>query len=98
MASVAMLDPKRRGNEAEKLHTRLGQLVVGQEEAIREIVDIYQLYRTGLNAPGRPIGNFLVPGANGLREDAPGGGHCGVLGQRSESRDQDRLRRIPAQP
>jgi ATP-dependent Clp protease ATP-binding subunit ClpB len=65
MASVAMLDPKRRGNEAEKLHTRLGQLVVGQEEAIREIVDIYQLYRTGLNSPGRPIGNFLFLGPTG---------------------------------
>ena len=81
MASVVVLDPKRRGTEAEKLYTRLGQLVVGQEEAIREIVDIYQLYRTGLNAPGRPIGNFLVPGANGLREDPPGGGHGGVSRQ-----------------
>jgi ATP-dependent Clp protease ATP-binding subunit ClpA len=65
MASVVVLDPKRRGIEAEKLHTRLGQLVVGQEEAIREIVDIYQLYRTGLNAPGRPIGNFLFLGPTG---------------------------------
>src|ERR1700688_1264612 len=65
MASVVVLDPKRRGIEAEKLHTRLGQLVVGQEEAIREIVDIYQLSRTGLNAPGRPIGNFLFLGPTG---------------------------------
>src|ERR1700737_2592089 len=65
MANVVVLDPKRRGIEAEKLYTRLGQLVVGQEEAIREIVDIYQLYRTGLNAPGRPIGNFLFLGPTG---------------------------------
>jgi ATP-dependent Clp protease ATP-binding subunit ClpB len=65
MANAVVLDPKRRGIEAEKLYTRLGQLVVGQEEAIREIVDIYQLYRTGLNAPGRPIGNFLFLGPTG---------------------------------
>jgi ATP-dependent Clp protease ATP-binding subunit ClpA len=65
MTNLVVLDPKRRGIEAEKLQTRLGQLVVGQEEAIREIVDIYQLYRTGLNAPGRPIGNFLFLGPTG---------------------------------
>jgi ATP-dependent Clp protease ATP-binding subunit ClpA len=65
MASVVVLDPKRRGIEAEKLQRRLGQLVVGQEEAIGEIVDVYQLYRTGLSSPGRPIGNFLFLGPTG---------------------------------
>lgn len=65
MGTVVMLDPKRRGDQAEKLSTRLGQLVVGQEEAIREIVDIYQLHLTGMNAPGRPIGNFLFLGPTG---------------------------------
>ena len=65
MASVVMLDPKRRGSEAEKLQKRLGRLVVGQEQAIQEIVDVYQLYSTGLNAPGRPIGNFLFLGPTG---------------------------------
>jgi ATP-dependent Clp protease ATP-binding subunit ClpB len=65
MKSALMLDPKKRGVEAEKLDKRLGQLVVGQEEAIGEIVDVYQLYLTGLNAPGRPIGNFLFLGPTG---------------------------------
>src|SRR6202166_1492400 len=65
MATAMTLDPKRRGVEAEKLYKRLSQLVVGQEEAIREIVEVYQLYRTGLNAPGRPIGNFLFLGPTG---------------------------------
>jgi len=60
-----MLDPQKRGVEAEKLERRLGQLVVGQDEAIRQIVDVYQLYRTGLSAPGRPIGNFLFLGPTG---------------------------------
>src|SRR5713226_2479128 len=65
MASIAVLDPKRRGIEAEKLYKRLGQLVVGQEEAIREIVDVLQLYQTGMHAPGRPIANFLFLGPTG---------------------------------
>jgi ATP-dependent Clp protease ATP-binding subunit ClpB len=65
MATAVMLDPKRRGVEAEKLYKRLSRLVVGQEEAIREIVEVYQLYRTGMNAPDRPIGNFLFLGPTG---------------------------------
>ncbi|MGA2600159.1 MAG: AAA family ATPase [Bryobacteraceae bacterium] len=65
MKSALVLDPKRRGTEAERLNKRLGQLVVGQEEAIAEIVDVYQLYLTGMNAPGRPIGNFLFLGPTG---------------------------------
>jgi ATP-dependent Clp protease ATP-binding subunit ClpB len=65
MATAVMLDPKRRGPDAERLYKRLNRLVVGQEEAIKEIVEVYQLYRTGLNAPDRPIGNFLFLGPTG---------------------------------
>ena len=65
MATAIMLDPKRRGEEAEKLHRRLSCLVVGQDEAVREVVDMYQLYRTGMHAPGRPIGAFLFLGPTG---------------------------------
>jgi ATP-dependent Clp protease ATP-binding subunit ClpA len=60
-----MLDPTRRGRDAEKLERRLQRLIVGQDAAIREIVDVYQLYLTGMNAPGRPIGNFLFLGPTG---------------------------------
>jgi ATP-dependent Clp protease ATP-binding subunit ClpA len=65
MAKALMLDPKKRGGDAEELHKRLGQLVIGQEEAIREIVDVYQLYQTGLNPLGRPIANLLFLGPTG---------------------------------
>src|SRR5690348_15305264 len=65
MATAIMLDPKRRGEEADKLHRRLSRLVVGQDEAVREVVDMYQLYRTGMHAPGRPIGAFLFLGPTG---------------------------------
>ena len=59
------LDPSRTGKEAGSLETTLRQLVVGQDEAISEIVNIYQMHLTGLNPPQRPIGNFLFLGPTG---------------------------------
>ncbi len=59
------LDPSQTGNEAEKLHGDLRRLVVGQEDAIDQIVNIYQTYLAGMTSPGRPIGNFLFLGPTG---------------------------------
>jgi len=59
------LDPSQTGNEAEKLHSDLRKLVVGQEEAVNQIVNIYQTFRSGMTSPGRPIGNFLFLGPTG---------------------------------
>ncbi|MBZ5592816.1 MAG: AAA family ATPase [Acidobacteriia bacterium] len=59
------LDPTRTGQEAEKLHADLHKRIVGQDEAIDQIVNIYQMYLAGMNGPGRPIGNFLFLGPTG---------------------------------
>src|SRR6201999_438376 len=59
------LDPLQTGREAEKLHSDLRKLVVGQEEAVDQIVNIYQTYLAGMTSPGRPIGNFLFLGPTG---------------------------------
>ncbi|HUQ92512.1 MAG TPA: AAA family ATPase [Bryobacteraceae bacterium] len=59
------LDASRTGRDAETLDRRLRRLIVGQNEAIDQIVNIYQLYLTGMTAPGRPIGNFLFLGPTG---------------------------------
>jgi ATP-dependent Clp protease ATP-binding subunit ClpB len=59
------LDPTRTGREAEALEVSLGRLIVGQDEAIEQIVNIYQMYLTGMTPPGRPIGNFLFLGPTG---------------------------------
>jgi ATP-dependent Clp protease ATP-binding subunit ClpA len=40
-------------------------MIVGQDEAIQQIVNIYQMHLTGMNPPGRPIGNFLFLGPTG---------------------------------
>jgi ATP-dependent Clp protease ATP-binding subunit ClpB len=59
------LDPSKTGREALELETNLCKRIVGQQEAIREIVGIYQMYLSGMIAPGRPIGNLLFLGPTG---------------------------------
>jgi len=59
------LDPTRTGREAEALDHNLRRSIVGQDEAIQQIVNIYQMHLTGMSAPGRPIGNFLFLGPTG---------------------------------
>jgi ATP-dependent Clp protease ATP-binding subunit ClpA len=59
------LDPSLSGNEAMKLHTDLVNRIVGQDEAIDQIVSVYQTYLAGMSSPGRPIGNLLFLGPTG---------------------------------
>src|ERR1700722_5409550 len=62
---LALLDATVSGTKAKDLETRLHRLVIGQEEAIHEIVGTYQTYLAGLSPEGRPIGNFLFLGPPG---------------------------------
>jgi ATP-dependent Clp protease ATP-binding subunit ClpA len=59
------LDPGKTGRDAQSLEMGLRRMIVGQDEAIQQIVSIYQMHLTGLNPPGRPIGNFLFLGPTG---------------------------------
>jgi len=59
------LDPTHTGQDAEKLCTDLHNKIVGQDEAISQIVNTYQMYLAGMNNPSRPIGNFLFLGPTG---------------------------------
>src|SRR5712691_1628840 len=59
------LDPGKAGREAVSLENSIRRMIVGQDEAIRQIVNIYQMDLTGMSAPGRPIGNFLFLGPTG---------------------------------
>jgi ATP-dependent Clp protease ATP-binding subunit ClpB len=60
-----LLDPTKIGRDSLELEANLCKRIVGQQEAIREIVSIYQMYLTGLTAPGRPIANLLFLGPTG---------------------------------
>jgi ATP-dependent Clp protease ATP-binding subunit ClpB len=65
MAKFALLDTTRTGRHAQELETKLRSLVVGQEEAIHEIVRAYQSHTAGLSPAGRPIRNLLFLGPTG---------------------------------
>ncbi len=67
MASAArmLLNPRRRGPQAERLLAALRERVVGQEGALVPIVDAYQTFLAGLQAQQRPVANFLFLGPTG---------------------------------
>jgi ATP-dependent Clp protease ATP-binding subunit ClpA len=60
-----LLNPLKVGREAETFEGKLRKRVVGQDEAIRQIVSVYQTYLAGLNNPGAPVGSFLFLGPTG---------------------------------
>src|SRR3984893_349783 len=59
------LDPTKTGLEAKRLETSLRAIIIGQDEAIEQVVSLYQRFSAGMAAPGRPIGNFLFLGPTG---------------------------------
>jgi ATP-dependent Clp protease ATP-binding subunit ClpB len=65
MGKLLLLDTARRGKQAQDLESKLRSLVVGQDEAIHEVVTAYQNHTMGLSPSGRPIANFLFLGPTG---------------------------------
>jgi ATP-dependent Clp protease ATP-binding subunit ClpB len=59
------LDPGRRSIESRDFEAGLRRKIVGQDEAVQAVVDLYQVFRAGLNSPGRPVGNLLFLGPTG---------------------------------
>ena len=60
-----MLDPTRRSNDAREFESALRRKIVGQDQAVEKVVEIYQMFLAGLNPPGRPVGNLLFLGPTG---------------------------------
>jgi len=66
MATQAMrLDLSRRSTDSKDFEERLHGKIVGQDEAVQTVVDLYQVFCAGLNSPGRPVGNLLFLGPTG---------------------------------
>jgi ATP-dependent Clp protease ATP-binding subunit ClpA len=59
------LDPNKRSSDTIDFQSALRAKIVGQEEAVQALVDLYQVFRAGLNSPGRPVGNLLFLGPTG---------------------------------
>jgi ATP-dependent Clp protease ATP-binding subunit ClpA len=67
MSSTQMLplDPEKRSTDTMEFQTALRSKIVGQEEGVQALVDLYQVFCAGLNSPGRPVGNLLFLGPTG---------------------------------
>jgi ATP-dependent Clp protease ATP-binding subunit ClpA len=59
------LDPTIRSNDTCDFHSSLRAKLVGQEEGVQSLVDMFQVFCAGLNSPGRPVGNLLFLGPTG---------------------------------
>lgn len=64
-ATRAQLDPTIRSSDTHDFHQSLRARIVGQEEGVQALVDLYQVFCAGLNSPGRPVGNLLFLGPTG---------------------------------
>jgi ATP-dependent Clp protease ATP-binding subunit ClpB len=59
------LDPNRRSTDAREFDNAIRRKIVGQDQAVEKVVEIYQMFLAGLNPPGRPVGNLLFLGPTG---------------------------------
>src|SRR6202521_1107997 len=59
------LDPTLRSDESLEFEEALRQKIVGQGDAIRAVVDLYQVHCADLCPASRPIGNLLLLGPTG---------------------------------
>src|ERR1700726_3639839 len=63
--SLLPLDPSKRSTGTLDFETSLRSRIVGQEEGVQALVELYQVFCAGLNSPGRPVGNLLFLGPTG---------------------------------
>src|SRR2546425_460464 len=59
------LDPDRHSSESQRFEKELRRRIVGQEEGVRALVDLYQVFCAGMCPQGRPVGNLLFLGPTG---------------------------------
>src|SRR6202008_4424567 len=64
-ATAKELDARKRSSTACHFEEALREKIVGQEEAVQALVDLYQVFCAGLQSPGRPVGNLLFLGPTG---------------------------------
>jgi len=59
------LNPNIRSNETIEFQNALRAKIVGQDEGVQALVELFQVFTAGLNSPGRPVGNLLFLGPTG---------------------------------
>ena len=59
------LDPKVKCAQAQEFDQQLSTLIIGQENAVRSMGSLYQLFLAGMNQTGKPVGALLFLGPTG---------------------------------
>src|ERR1700722_6205931 len=62
---TGVLDTEKLSSTACQFERALREKVVGQDQAVHALVDLYQMFCAGLQSPSRPIGNLLFLGPTG---------------------------------
>lgn len=60
-----VLEPEKRSPEVLEFDERLRSKIIGQDEAVAQLVNVYQTVLAGMSGPGRPIANLLFLGPTG---------------------------------
>jgi len=65
VANNSFLDPRVKCAQAQEFDQHLSALIIGQENAVRSMGSLYQLYLAGMNQTGKPVGALLFLGPTG---------------------------------
>ena len=59
------LNPSIRSADTIEFQDALRAKIVGQDDGVQALVELFQVFTAGLNSPGRPVGNLLFLGPTG---------------------------------
>jgi len=59
------LDPRIKGSQAQEFEEQLAARIIGQEDAVRGMSSLYQLFLARMNQANRPLGTLLFLGPTG---------------------------------
>src|SRR5438093_8274436 len=65
MSRQIVLEPERRSTVVLEFEKQLRKKIIGQDEAVAQLVNVYQTVLAGMTAPGRPVANLLFLGPTG---------------------------------
>ena len=65
LTETVLLDPAAKGLRAQAFQDKLSHRIVGQEEAVRRMSGLYQIFLAEMNSTNHPVGTMLFLGPTG---------------------------------
>jgi ATP-dependent Clp protease ATP-binding subunit ClpB len=65
LMETVLLNPEQKGLRAEEFEQELSNRIIGQEQAVRRLGGLYQIFLAGMNSTNRPVGTMLFLGPTG---------------------------------